>query len=518
MTDKIMVHDLATQPRRLGVGWWFAVFMVCFLLYLGTVSRGVCWQDSGWNQLRAIEGDYYRSVPLARAHVLYIAGGHLLAKISPSHMPFLFNALSSFWMAVAMANIAAIGVLLTNRRWIGLTVASMLALAHTVWWLATINESYAWVLAGFTAEIYLLICLLRRPNWKTLATLGIVSGLGLCVHNFALLPLPVYVVVACWLVARRKIPAWSLPVATVAFLAGAGVFLGMIVESATRHGAIWAIRDALTGQYTADVMNVAASGRFWKANMAISGMNFANLLIPLAIVGVVRLRARQGNALAASLIAITVIQVLFFVRYPVPDQFMFILPTLVMLGLLGCVGLNVLADLTKPRWRAILIALMLVSAVAQPIAYISVSRFVQQNIGPIRKRQLPFRNETDYWLTPWKHNKGSAEKFAELALQTAAPDGVILADGTSVYPLLVVQRLADGNKFAGVSIYQSPNFLSKAITAVPADEAPAACRAMLGGRELFVVHKQQSNFPPELARGAKLSKTSDGALYRVVWR
>lgn len=497
---------------------WLVVFLACFGLYLATANRGFCWQDSGWNQLRALDGDYSQSVPLARAHVLYIAGGHLLAKISPGYMPFAFNALSSLWMAIALANLAVIGATLTGRRWIGLAVAATLALTHTTWWLATINESYAWVLAGFTAEIYLLIRLLRGPSWGTLAALSLISGLGLCVHNFALLPLPVYAIVACWLVAKRKIPAWSLAVAAGAYLVGSGVFLGMIVASAIRNGSVaWALRDALTGQYASSVLNMAGAGRYLKANLAISALNFINLLAPLAIVGLMKLRARLGGPLAVALTAISAIQFIFFVRYPVPDQFMFILPSLACLAVLACVGLDVLAGLVRPRWRAVLACAMLASALVQPVVYVAASDFAQRN-GPIRKRQLPFRNEANYWLTPWKHDKNSAEKFARLALQAAAPHGVILADNTSIYPLLLAQRLAKDNKFAEVSIYRGPDFLSKARQEWPGCNAIVACQAKLAGREFFVVHNQPGALPPELREKLNLTKTPNSSLYRAAWR
>ena len=518
MTEIGMAQDAAGRGRRLGVCGWLVVFLACCILYGATASRGICWQDSGWNQLRALDGDYSQSVPLARAHVLYIAGGHLLAKISPEHMPFAFNLLSSVWMAVALANLAVIGAMLTGRRWIGLAVAATLALTHTTWWLGTINESYAWVLAGFTAEIYLLIRLLGKPSWKTLAALALVNGLGLCAHNFALLPLPVYAIVACWLVAKRKIPAWSLAIAAVSYLIGSGVFLGMIVASAIRNGSVaWALRDALTGQYASSVLNLASAGRYLKANLAISALNFINPLAPLAIVGLVKLRARLGGPLAVALTAITAIQVIFFVRYPVPDQFMFILPTLACLAVLACVGLDVLADLVRPRWRVALACVMLAIALVQPVVYVSAREFAQRN-GPIRKRQLPFRNEADYWLTPWKHDKNSAEKFARLALQAAAPDGVILADKTSIYPLLLAQRLAKNNEFAGVRIYQGSDFLSQANAAWPGCDTIVACRAKLAGRPLFVVHNQPGALPTKLSEGVSLTKTPNSSLYRTAWR
>ncbi len=113
------------------------------------------------------------------------------------------------------------------------------------------------------------------------------------------------------------------------------------------------------------MLNVAAGSRHWKSNVVLSGLNFANVLLPLAVIGWSRMRRRLGAATAAAIGAVTLIEMLFFVRYPVPDQFTFILPTLMVVGVAAALGLATLCELSR-RWRTIAITACIVSLVWQP--------------------------------------------------------------------------------------------------------------------------------------------------------
>jgi hypothetical protein len=331
---------------------WGLVFLAAFGLYLATCQRTVSWQDSGVFQWRVLQADWRGRLGLASAHPLYIAAGRGLLLFGERNLPFLLNAFSGLGMAVALANLAVLGTLLSGKRWIGILIAATLALAHTAWWLATIAETYTWSVAGLTAELLLLTHLLRRPRWWVLTALALVNGLGLCVHNFALLPLPVYLAVAVVLIARRTLPARALAAAAGAWILGGALYLTMILQLAVQENDLLsALRSALFGNYSQEVLNAGGASKYWLQNAVLSAMNFINLLLPLAVLGWVRLRRRLGTGPAAALGAITLIHVAFFVRYPVPDQFTFILPSLVLLAIAAAVGLGELADRFK-RLRA----------------------------------------------------------------------------------------------------------------------------------------------------------------------
>jgi len=491
---------------------WLCVLLAATVLYGVTAQRTVSWQDSGMYQWRVLQGDYHGHLGLALAHPLYIAAGRVLAAAPLGGFAWKLNAFSGLGMAVALANLAALGAIFTGRTWIGLLVAAMLAVAHTAWWLSTIAEVYTWVVAGLTAEVWLLVLLLRRPRWWPLALLGLVNGLGLSLHNFALLPLPVYGVAALGLVWRRKLPTWSLAAAGGAWLVGAGPYLAMTAHLAL-SGAGWgpAVRSALFGEFEPAVTNVAGASRFIKVNAAISAMNFVNLLLPLAVIGWVRLRRRLGGGLAAALGAVTLIHVLFFVRYPVPDQFTFILPTLTMIALAACVGLAVLAD-AGGRWRAVTVALCLLSLPAAPAAY-AMAPALARRVMPdgVRRRQRPFRDELAYWLVPWKHKETSSLRFARTALDEAASDGVIVTDDTAEELLRLVQTLE------GRSPRVTIQFRGKPLPSCKDDLD--AFRQAVADRPLWIVAPVHGYTPQPLLDAVDVRpREPDGALHRAAWK
>ena len=511
---------VSSEPNKIGPvpvvrtgRTWCLCVLVFLLLYALTAQRGACWQDSGMFQWRVLNGDYAGQLGLALAHPLYIAAGQIIKCIPIGALATRLNFFSGLGMAVALANMAAVLTLLTGRRWIGLLIAAMLAVAHSVWWLATLTETYTWCVAGLTAELWLLVCLVRRPSWRLLAGLAFVSGLGLSLHNLALLPLPIYFVLAVVLIARRRLGAWSLAGAAGAWLTGASVYLGLVIHHAVATGDIGAtIQSALFGGYADQVLNTASVSRNFKANMALSAMNFVSMLGPLAIVGWLGMRRRLGGMLAVTLGAITVIEVLFFIRYSIPDQFTFILPTLVMVALSAGVGLSILAD-TSRGVRICTIVLCVASVVAPPALYSASPALLRYaGVQIKRNRSRPFRDEMRYWLVPWKHNEDSAERFSVSALGLARADSVILADSTSVYPLLMTREA--NPKFKDIRIPENGRLLPSY------DDDPQGYRGALAGRSLYVISTERGGLSPQLlADTVAIPCPSDSpVLYRLEWK
>ncbi len=509
------MDDSAQEPRHLAapMGFtprpWLLTFAAATILYACTAQRSVGWQDSGFFQWRVLTGAYHSDGGMATAHPLYIAAGQAVARFPIGSFCWRLNALSGVGMAVALANLVCLAALLTSRRWVGPTVAAMLAVAHTVWWLSTIAEVYTWVVAGLTAEIWLLALLLRRPSTVCLTGLALTSGLGWATHNFALLPLPVYLIVAVSLVVRRKLPWWSLIAAAAAYLIGAGLYLGMIVNFAVETGdGLGAVASALFGNHADQVTNIVGHTRFLKANLALSAMNFVNLLLPLALLGWVGFRRRLGTPLAAALGAVTLIHLVFFVRYPVPDQFTFILPLLVMIAIAAMVGLDMVADANR-RWRISVVAACVATLAAGPLLYAAAPHLVRRLAGNApRARELPFRNELRYWLVPWKHNERSAQQFTHAALAEATPHGVIMADGTSDPPLRLVHRM--DNRYSEITIQCHGGPLPSY------QRHPRAFRRELGDRPLYAVAPLPGHVPARLLRDANFTRQAGAVLYRAI--
>ncbi|MCJ7543295.1 MAG: DUF2723 domain-containing protein [Phycisphaerae bacterium] len=490
---------------------WLGTFVVFSLLYLATAQRGANWQDSGSRQWRILIGEYDDPLGLALVHPLYVAIGRVIAAIPIGTVTARMNALSGLAMAAALANLACVVRMLTGRGWVGLAAAGMLSVCHTVWWLATITESYTLNAALFTAELWLLVALLRRPRWPLLVGLALAAGLNWSVHNVALLALPVYGVVAVALVVRRRLPAWSLVAAAAAFIAGASAYLAMIARQAQATGDLaGAIQSALFGSYRSAVLNVSASWPMLRVNAALAAMNFVSFLPVLAVVGWAALGRLQSRATAWALAAITAIEVLFVVRYPIPDQFMFLLPSLAMTAIAAGIGLGVMAG-ASVGWRRAAAVASIVSVLLPPVVYAYAPALAKRAGVQVRRaRELPFRDEARYWLVPWKHTEQSADRFARAALAEAGPDGVILADMTARDTLRVVQKadrlgptvvVADGK--APLGDY---------------DSDPAGFRRALGGRRMYVLSPIRGYVSPGILADAEFHKRPRGVLYEVIWK
>jgi len=502
--------DLSDRPASSVGRLWLIVFLAAMTLYLTTSQRSLPWQDSGIRAWQVARFDLQGDLGLALAHPGYVVLAQICRLAPATYFAAAVNAFSGLGMAVALANLTAVTSLLTGRRWLPVFVAAMLAVAHTVWWLSTIAETYTWSLAGLTAELWLLVALLRRPRWQTAAALALVNGAGLCVHNFALLPAPVYAAAVVVLVVRRRLPAWSLVAAAAAWVLGAGLYLGLTIHEAVQTGdGLAAIRSALVGRFGGDVLNASKAPPRLAENAALAAMNFINVLLPLALVGWWHFRRRLGTAAAAALGAITVIQVLFVVRYSVNDQFMFLLPSLAMISLAAGVGAAVLAD-RSAMWRRIVVAACVLSVLAGPVFYAAAPSLARQMPSAADwARRGEHRDELRYWLTPWKHNEDSAEQFAAAALAQAEPNGVILPDSTSKYVLLLMQW-RDG---AAPDVAIQHAWRPLPIYEPAADET---FRAALAGRALYAVKAHDDHIPAALLAAARIKEPAEHqVLYRL---
>ncbi|MGC9454481.1 MAG: protein O-mannosyl-transferase family [Phycisphaerae bacterium] len=498
------------------------VFLAAAVLYAATCQRGISWQDSGMFQWRVATGDYTGELGLALAHPLYIAAGRAMTRL-PGSDAYWLNFFSGLGSAVALANLAGLLTYITHKRWVAAATAAMLAVAHSLWWLSTVAEVYTWTIAGLTLEVWLLISLIDHPKGWKLASLAFVNGLGLAVHNFALLPLPVYAIIAVWLVVKHRLPARWLPAAAVAWTAGAGLYIAQIVHLAAgeEYTLFAAISSALVGEYGEQVLNLAGMSKYWKVNVALASLSFVNLMLPLAVVGWVRLGRWLSRPAAAAVAAITVIHAVFFLRYPVPDQFTFMLPTLTMIALAAGLGVATLSRRSR-RWRTAAVAACVLSVIGPPVFYATAPKLAAvAGFDATGKARHPYRNEMRYWLVPWKHNETSAQRFAREVVEAASrTGGVIWADSTPAWALAAeVQRRGMGN--VQVQLYGRPltDYLPRDPQLREDDEAVArskqAFRKALGGSELYVISPQKA--PQGLTADAEFEPVEGAMLFRVVW-
>lgn len=416
--------------------WWTA-FLTAGALYLLTAQRGPAWQDSGTFQWRMHSLDLTGHLGLALAHPLLIVLGKLAGMVPLGAEAWRFNAVSAVAGAVATANLIALVRRLAPKVPAAAYFAGgAFALAHTVWWLATIAESHMLLAALMSGELLVLASLLHRPRISMVLLLGLLNGLGLSTHNLALLALPAYGLAVVILAARRRLRWWCVPLFILAWSAGASVLLTLMFRLAGEVGFWAAAHSALFGHsWRGSVLG----GSLRAAGFGIGyvAYNLPNLALPLAAVGLWRLGRRAGRPLAAAMAYILAVHFIFAIRYTVPDQFMFFVPFYLMVSLLAGLGLAHLCSEGR-RW---LKAAAILSLLLGPIAY-AVGPPLVRALGvslPGGRRTIPFRDHARYWLTPWKMNEDSAERFAREAMRqldqhTGGPV-ILFADGTTYWPL-----------------------------------------------------------------------------------
>jgi hypothetical protein len=337
--------------------------------------------------------------------------------------------------------------------------------------------------------------------------LFLINGLSLNVHNFALVSLPVYGGMLVFFVMKKKISAKYLFFSVTAFCAGASIYLYSIFDFVCKGESIsYALSSALFGEFSDAVLNVNTRWAFFKVNAALASLNFVSMVVPFAVVGWINMRRKLGGVSAFFVGGLTLAHFIFVVRYAVPDQFMFLLPSLLLIMFAASLGMKTLYE--RYNKRSVLIA-VIISCIIPLIIYVnfvSIISFFEITVN--RKTLRPFRDEIRYWAVPWKHTEYSAERFAAEALGEAAPKGMIISDSTSYYPLLLVQK-RDQNA-SGVTI--------QSVLEPEQVYSVSEYRNKILSTRVYTVLPEITFFPKNIQPHIKFIRDEGAVLYRAVWK
>ena len=526
------------QPSRRPI-WALSlgVLVAFFGLYAATAQHGVSWQDSGEFQYRVLVGDYHWHSGIARAHPLYI----LLARGFTACFPlsarfYAINLFSGLGMAVALALLASLIYRLTQSRWRALLAVTLLGLAHMSWWMATIAEVYTWSLAGLMAELYILSRYLSARQGRWLVFLFAVNGMHVAIHNVALLNLPVHLAfLVGHLLARGEGRMCSdrlrrtgaprtgslvlLAMASAAWLAGAGLLMAQVLQEFARTGqGLAVLRSLLFGVgYQGHVLGLhAPAWRQVAANFALAGVSLFNPCWILALPGLFK---GQIGKMRAPLLALTVLHILFWIRYFVPDQATFVLPTLGLLAVWAGIGCGPrqgggedtsgrrprgIGRLVPQAHRSGRVWVALGMAFAVGLPWLLSRTTDAMGVAVQRSRTLPFRNEVRYWLVPWKQGEDSAERFVTAVDQQLEAGDVLVADATAAGPLLAARAVGRlSNRWQLVTPWSD------------VAEQVRVAEGLAGHARVFVV-SPVTGYAPQWLVSPTLKYVREGVLWRVV--
>ena len=478
---------------------YVAVLATVLAIYALTAQRGPAWQDSGIFQWRILRFDLVGWLGLALSHPLLILLGKAFGQLPLGPLAWRINLVSAVCGALAAANVAVlVRRLVPDRPVAAHLAAGVLALAHTPWWLSTICESQMVLAALFTAELNVLLSLTRRPRMHLVLLLGGLNGLGVTAHNLALLAGPVYGLVVLGLCGTGQLRLRAVGLLMVGWAVGAAGLLVIVAHQARQTGAGAAIHSALFGQrWQSDVLGGSMRAVALGAGYVLYSL--PNAALPLAVAGYFALRRREGTWRARTFAALAAIYLLFAIRYTVMDQFMFFVPFYAVVAVLAGVGYGWLAGRPRLGWLA---AAALGSVLIAPALYAAMPAVAKAARLPVPGRKdLPYRDPARYWLSPWKSGENSAGMFARAALEKTPSDGVILADSTSLYPLLWARELRGG----------------RGPTVLPAGQASRDA-VTVGQANVFIVSDRPGYCPAWLRSAASFQKDRpDAILFRVVW-
>lgn len=431
--------DFNMKTRTLA--WEYGLFfLAALLLYSLTCAPTVLWQDSGYFYSRIWYNDLHGQLGLALSHPLYILVGMLVKGLPALEYGHRINLISAFFGALTVANVFLLLRLWQGSRLPAAIGAVSLCVSWTFWQYCCIAEVVSLYTALFTAELLFLCLYLKKGSRRYLWALGLLNGLAIANHMWGIIPLFTYVLLLAWRLWRRELTLGQLGLFVVCWLAGTLPYLVVIVQYFQATGdAAQTIASIFFGdRYGSDVLNVSLTPVIILENLIFIVYNYPGPNLLLGVAGLVYLCRKEKRTIFHVVLAgITLLFFVFAFRYSVPDRYSFFIPFYCVFSILVGVGCQWLLH----DKRKMLSVVLLLSFITIPL-YASISLFTGRfNFRINAGRDIPYRDEVEWFLQPWRNGYRGAERFALEALAALPDDGVLVADGTTVYALWYIQTV-----------------------------------------------------------------------------
>jgi hypothetical protein len=458
-------------------------------------------------QYRIWHNDIKGFLGLAISHPLFYIIAIAVKQIPWGEFGHRVNLVSAVAGAVTVANVFLFVRLLSARAFPAIIAAASLAVSHTFWWHASVIETYTLWAAFFTGELVVLLQYFRTRRVGYLYWLGLLNGLAIAVHMLASISLVCYAVMLAVLLKRREIKLGNLGCFAAAWVVGAIPYEYLIIRTMFESGDVAGTMAsaAFGARWRGNVLNMAMSAKLVKENILFFGLNFPTPNIALFFAGCAALyKLKADKSLRIILVGLILLYAGFALRYTISDRYAFFIPFYCLCSVTMGLGTYWLCERYKSK---AVMGVVLAFAVVPVGVYAVAPRLVekwQPNIGT--RGDIPYRNDCEYFLKPWKTGYVGAERFAEEALDAAERGAVIWADATTVAPLLYVQEtrnIRPDVKVVGlVSSPGSPRFDSTTVAAIVRE------------RTVYVVSRKQGYCPAFVLENYELVK--EGILWRIV--
>jgi hypothetical protein len=495
-----------TKTSSIGTHY-LIIFLAAAALYGVSCAPGAVWQDSGLIQYRVWHNDIEGFLGLALSHPLY----YLLA-IAAKYIPLgafghRVNLVSAAAGAVAVANVYLLVRLWLGRAFPAVIAAATLALAHTFWWHASIAETYTLWTALFTGELIMLLQYTRTGRVRYLYLLGLLNGLALAVHMLAAIPLVYYAVLLVLLLGKRAIRVRDVAAIGVLWVIGALPLEYLIVTNMATSGQILGtLASAAFGdRWQGAVLNARLSWGLIRDSLLFPVLNFPTPNGLLFFVGLYALyKVKPPAAFRNLILALLILFFAFAARYTIADRYAFFIPFYTLTAVV--IGWGVHEFLARVRHRAV--PYLVGAFTLLPLGIYATAPVLAEHMRlPLGTRQdIPYRNDYEYFLRPWRTGYTGAERFAREALAGVGHNAVLHADTTTVAPLLYVQEVAgvrpDVQIVTGIVSSRSAPMVTEYTMGLLLERYP-----------VYVVSRQPAYCPAFILRDYTL--TEAGILWRV---
>jgi hypothetical protein len=431
-----------TFIKQKPVRQYVTVLCAALALYIISCAPSALWQDSGLIQYRIWHNDIEGFLGLATSHPLFYILATGLKYIPLGEFAHRINLISAIAGAFAIANMFLLMHLWLGKNLPAVVAALTLAVSHTFWRHASIIETYTLWTALFLSGLIMLLQYTRTRRVCYLYWLGLLNGLSIAVHMLASIPFIFYAVFVVFLLAKKEIHFRNLVVIIFLWILGALSYEYLIVKNIIQTSDIaGTLASAAFGErWQGAVLNTSLSTRIVKENFLYILLNFPTPNILLFFVGCFGLFKMSPSRVFRNIIlALTVLFFLFAFRYTVPDRYAFFIPFYCLVSILTGFGAFVLWTQKNPKAPAFLVLLFCILPVGVYAALPSLAKKMQLNIGT--RNDIPYRDDYEYFLQPWKTGYKGAELFANEALNLPENNAVVYADATTVGPLLYLQEV-----------------------------------------------------------------------------
>jgi hypothetical protein len=200
------------------------------------------------------------------------------------------------------------------------------------------------------------------------------------------------------------------------------------------------------------IFNTKLSINVVKENFMYILLNFPTPNILLCLVGFGCLYMVSPKRWYANvLMGLLVLYFIFAFRYTVPDRYAFFIPFYCMLSIL--IGAGTYSYLRKSSGGFYLFTVFCIIVVPVYAMLPKIADDIGIKIGSGRK--LYYRDDSTYFLYPWKINYNGAKNFARQALYNVNPPAIIYADATAAPPLLYAQQVWKDREDEDIKIISS---------------------------------------------------------------